>query len=58
MKQDIYLILLSIMITIGIILNVTGHVYLIDLAMNSLFVMMGIVLIGLICLMIRGEHHA
>lgn len=58
MKQDVCFILLSIMITTGIILNVTGHVYLIDLAMNSLFVMMGIVLIGLICLMIRGEHHA
>lgn len=58
MKQDICLILLSIMITTGIILNITDHIYLIDFVMNGLFVVTGIVLIGLICLMIRGENHA
>lgn len=58
MKQDVCFISLSIMITTGIILNITGHLYFIDLAMNGLCLMMGIILIGLICLMIRGEHHA
>ena len=58
MKQDICLILLSIMITTAIILNVTDYIYLIDFVMNGLFVVMGIVLIGLICLMIRGENNA